>query len=164
VHAVDAAGRRETTDVADLVLDAANQVQVDVEPLSQETHAPDGSIPKVFNEIKKYAVSRSAGVDTSWQGSLLLRDIADVKRLRNEDGPNLLTQGSTELVDALLAKTACRRQSQETRRTDESRRRARSGSRVRRGSDHPPKHREAIEPSSREPPAGRIPARDASSM
>ena len=33
-----------------------------------------------------------------WQGSVLLRDIADVKRLRAEDGPNLVTQGSTELV------------------------------------------------------------------
>ena len=65
--------------------------------------APNGGIPKVFNAIKKYVVSRSGGVDTSWQGSLLLRDIADVKRLRDEDGPNLLTQGSTELVHALLA-------------------------------------------------------------
>jgi dihydrofolate reductase len=34
---------------------------------------------------------------------VLLRDIADVKRLREEDGPNLVTQGSTELVHALLA-------------------------------------------------------------
>jgi dihydrofolate reductase len=34
---------------------------------------------------------------------VLLRDIADVKRLRKEDGPNLVTQGSTELVHALLA-------------------------------------------------------------
>jgi dihydrofolate reductase len=32
-----------------------------------------------------------------------LRDIADVKRLKEEDGPNLVTQGSTELVHALLA-------------------------------------------------------------
>ena len=60
-------------------------------------------MPKVFNEIKKYVVSRSGGVATSWQGSVLLRDIADVKRLRDEDGPTLLTQGSTELVHALLA-------------------------------------------------------------
>jgi dihydrofolate reductase len=64
---------------------------------------PGGGIPKVFNEINKYVVSRSGGVDTSWQGSVLLRDIADVKRLRAEDGPNLLTQGSAELVHALLA-------------------------------------------------------------
>jgi dihydrofolate reductase len=45
----------------------------------------------------------SGHVDTSWQGSLLLRDIADVRRLRDGDGPNLVTQGSTELVHALLA-------------------------------------------------------------
>src|SRR6266496_282132 len=65
--------------------------------------APNGGLPKLFKEIKKYAVSRSGGVDTSWQGSVLLRDIANVKRLRDEDGPNLVTQGSTELVHALLA-------------------------------------------------------------
>jgi len=65
--------------------------------------APHGSIAKRFNEIKKYAVSRSGEVDTSWAGSVLLRDVADVKRLKQEDGPNLVTQGSTELVHALLA-------------------------------------------------------------
>jgi dihydrofolate reductase len=65
--------------------------------------APDGGIAKQFNEVQKYAVSRSGDVDTSWAGSVLLRDIADVKRLKQEDGPNLVTQGSTELVHALLA-------------------------------------------------------------
>jgi dihydrofolate reductase len=68
-----------------------------------DEEAPAGGIAKRFNNIKKYAVSRSGEVDTSWQGSVLLRDIADVKRLRKEDGPNLVTQGSTELVHALLA-------------------------------------------------------------
>ena len=34
---------------------------------------------------------------------MLLRDIAEVRRLKQEDGPNLVTQGSTELVHALLA-------------------------------------------------------------
>ena len=34
---------------------------------------------------------------------MVLRGIADVKRLKQEDGPNLVTQGSTELVHALLA-------------------------------------------------------------
>lgn len=57
----------------------------------------------MFEAIKKYVVSGSGEVDTSWQGSVLLRDIADVKRLRQENGPNLVTQGSTELVHALLA-------------------------------------------------------------
>jgi dihydrofolate reductase len=68
-----------------------------------EDDAPHGGIAKVFKDIKKYAVSRSGEVDTSWAGSVLLRDIADVKRLKQEDGPNLLTQGSTELVHALFA-------------------------------------------------------------
>jgi dihydrofolate reductase len=69
----------------------------------QDEHAPHNRIAKLFEGIKKYAVSRSGEVDTSWAGSVLLRDIADVKRLKQEDGPNLVTQGSTELVHALLA-------------------------------------------------------------
>lgn len=63
----------------------------------------DDGIAKLFKTIKKYVVSRSGDVDTSWAGSVLLRDIADVKRLRQENGPDLVTQGSTELVHALLA-------------------------------------------------------------
>ena len=65
--------------------------------------APAGDIAKLFKDIKKYVVSRSGDVDTGWAGSVLLRDIADVKRLKQEEGPNLVTQGSTELVHALLA-------------------------------------------------------------
>ena len=65
--------------------------------------AAHGGIAKLFNGIKKYVVSRSGKVDTNWAGSLLLNDVADVKRLKQEDGPNLVTQGSTELVHALLA-------------------------------------------------------------
>jgi dihydrofolate reductase len=66
-------------------------------------NAPHGSIAKMFNEVKKYVVSRSGEVDTGWQGTVLLRDIAAVKRLKQEDGPDLVTQGSAELVHALLA-------------------------------------------------------------
>jgi dihydrofolate reductase len=69
----------------------------------QNADPPHGWIAKLFNDIKKYAVSRAGQVDTSWRGSVLLRDIADVKRLKQEDGPDLVTQGSTELVHALLA-------------------------------------------------------------
>jgi dihydrofolate reductase len=71
-------------------------------PYYDETDPAAGSIAKLFKDIKKYVVSRSSEVDTSWQNSVLLRDIADVKRLKREDGPNLVTQGSTELVHALL--------------------------------------------------------------
>jgi dihydrofolate reductase len=68
-----------------------------------EEDAPHGSIARRFRDARKYVVSRSGEVETSWAGSVLLRDIADVKRLRQEDGPNLVTQGSTELLHALLA-------------------------------------------------------------
>jgi dihydrofolate reductase len=68
-----------------------------------EEDADYGSIARLFKDIRKYVVSRSGEVDTGWAGSVLLRDIADIKRLKQEDGPNLVTQGSTELVHALLA-------------------------------------------------------------
>jgi dihydrofolate reductase len=69
----------------------------------QDEDAPHGGIAKLFKDVRKYVVSRSGEVDTSWAGSVLLRDIADVKRLKQEDGPDLVTQGSTGLVHALLA-------------------------------------------------------------
>jgi len=63
----------------------------------------DGGIAKLFWEIKNCVVSGSGDVETNRQNSVLLRDIAAIKRLAQEDGPNLITQGSTELVHALMA-------------------------------------------------------------
>lgn len=71
-------------------------------PYYDET-GPAGDIATLFNAVGKYVVSRSGEVDTGWQRSVLLRDVADVKRLKQEAGPDLVTQGSTELVHALLA-------------------------------------------------------------
>jgi dihydrofolate reductase len=68
-----------------------------------DENAPHGGIAKLFKVIKKYVVSQSGEVDTGWQGSVLLRSITDVERLKQEDGPNLVTQGSTELIHSLLA-------------------------------------------------------------
>lgn len=68
-----------------------------------EEDAAHGGIAKLFKNIRKYVVSESGMVDTTWAGSVLLRDVADVRRLKEGDGPNLVTQGSTELVHALLA-------------------------------------------------------------
>ncbi|HEY2749482.1 MAG TPA: dihydrofolate reductase family protein [Polyangia bacterium] len=65
--------------------------------------AAHGGIAKLLNGAKKYVVSRSGEVDTGWAGSVLVRDLAEIKRLKQQDGPNLVTQGSTELVHALLA-------------------------------------------------------------
>lgn len=69
----------------------------------QDKDPDNGGIARLFNGITKYVVSRSGDVDTSWERSVVLRDLAGVKRLKQEDGPNLVTQGSTELVHALLA-------------------------------------------------------------
>src|ERR1043165_6160484 len=69
----------------------------------QDYGAPHGGIARQFDEVRKYVVSRSGEVETGWARTVLLRDIAEVKRLKQEDGPDLITQGSTELVHALLA-------------------------------------------------------------
>jgi len=63
----------------------------------------EGDIAKTFNRITKYVATRK-GVDLTWKGSVALRDAAkDVAKLKQQDGPTLVTQGSTELVHALLA-------------------------------------------------------------
>ena len=64
---------------------------------------PDDEIAKQFNRITKYVATRK-GADLTWKSSVALRDAAkDVAKLKQENGPALLTQGSTELVHALLA-------------------------------------------------------------
>jgi dihydrofolate reductase len=70
-------------------------------PYAEGGHA-DG-IAKTFNRITKYVATRK-GADLTWKGSVALRDAAkDVAKLKQTDGPALLTQGSTELVHSLLA-------------------------------------------------------------
>jgi len=65
---------------------------------------PDYEIAKQFNRITKYVATRSGDVDTSWANTVVLNDAAtDVAKLKRGDGPPLVTQGSTELVHALLA-------------------------------------------------------------
>lgn len=65
---------------------------------------PDDEIAKQFNRITKYVATRSGDVDTSWDKTVVLSDAAkDVAKLKQQNGPALITQGSTELVHALLA-------------------------------------------------------------
>jgi len=60
-------------------------------------------IARTFNRVTKYVATRS-GADLTWKGSVALRDgVKEVAKLKNEDGPALLTQGSTELVHDLFA-------------------------------------------------------------
>jgi dihydrofolate reductase len=64
---------------------------------------PADDIAKIFNQVTKHVATRT-GVDLTWNGSVALRDAAkDVAKLKQGDGRVLLTQGSTELVHALLA-------------------------------------------------------------
>src|SRR5690606_12226020 len=64
---------------------------------------PYDDVARTFNRITKYVATRR-GVDLSWKGSVALRDGAvEVAKLKQENGPALVTQGSSELVHALLA-------------------------------------------------------------
>jgi dihydrofolate reductase len=63
----------------------------------------DRSIAKLFNNTTKYVATRST-MELTWTGSLALHDAAaDVARLKREDGPALVTQGSSDLIQTLLA-------------------------------------------------------------
>lgn len=63
----------------------------------------DDSIARLFNRVTKYVATRSS-VELGWAGSVALRDAAvDVAALKREDGPALVTQGSSQLIQTLLA-------------------------------------------------------------
>ena len=63
---------------------------------------PDDSIAQRFNKVTKYVATRSK-VDLTWKGSVALHDAAaDVARLKRENGPALVTQGSSDLIQTLL--------------------------------------------------------------
>jgi len=56
-----------------------------------------------FNAATKY-VATSSTAPLVWKHSVAIHDVAaDVARLKREDGPNLLIQGSSDLVQTLLA-------------------------------------------------------------
>jgi dihydrofolate reductase len=57
-----------------------------------------------INEVKKYVASRNASYKLDWENSVLLSDnVAEaVKKLKNEDGPDLHVWGSGNLIQTLL--------------------------------------------------------------
>jgi dihydrofolate reductase len=67
-------------------------------------HVPDPNEPlaATFNRVTKYVASRSKP-KLSWQNSTLLGDdvVASLKKLKTEDGPDLIVQGSSELLQTL---------------------------------------------------------------
>ena len=63
----------------------------------------DDPIANKFNAATKY-VATSSQAPLSWNNSVAIRDAAvEVQRLKQEEGPHLLVQGSSVLVQTLLA-------------------------------------------------------------
>jgi dihydrofolate reductase len=64
---------------------------------------PHDGIARRFNSVTKYVATRS-NMELTWKGSVALHDAAaDIARLRREDGHALVTQGSSDLIQTLLA-------------------------------------------------------------
>jgi dihydrofolate reductase len=64
----------------------------------------DDAIAVLFNKITKYVATRRGEVDAGWHKTVVLRDAAaDVAKLKQQDGPTLVTQGSADLIQTLLA-------------------------------------------------------------
>ena len=63
---------------------------------------PNDPIASVFNRVAKYVASRSTPT-LSWQNSQLLgKDtVASLKKLKSENGPDLLVQGSSDFLQTL---------------------------------------------------------------
>jgi dihydrofolate reductase len=65
-------------------------------------HHDEDPIGKAFNALRKY-VATSSREPLTWHNSVALHDAAkDVANLKRQDGPTLLTQGSTVLLQTLL--------------------------------------------------------------
>jgi dihydrofolate reductase len=63
---------------------------------------PNDPIAGLFNKVTKYVASRSEP-KLSWQNSQWLGDdtVTSLKKLKGEDGPDLLVQGSGDLIQTL---------------------------------------------------------------
>ena len=63
---------------------------------------PNDPIARVFNQVTKYVASRS-NPKLTWRNSQLLGEdiIASLRKLKGEDGPDLLVQGSSDLLQTL---------------------------------------------------------------
>ena len=57
-----------------------------------------------INEVKKYVASHDSSYKLDWENSVLLSDnvVEMVKKLKNEDGPDLHVWGSGNLIQTLL--------------------------------------------------------------
>ena len=66
---------------------------------------PDDPIGELFGEMTKYVATRNPDLKLDWRNSVSLGPdaVAAVKRLKAEDGPDFLTQGSSDFLQTLFA-------------------------------------------------------------
>jgi len=64
----------------------------------------DDEIGEKFNRINKYVVATTP-VDISWKNSILINGdvVNELKKLKKQDGPDLLVHGSSRLIQTLFA-------------------------------------------------------------
>ena len=64
----------------------------------------DDPIGPLFDRITKYVASRNPDLKLAWQNSRTLGPdaVAAVKKMKSEEGPDLLTQGSTDFLQTLF--------------------------------------------------------------
>ena len=65
----------------------------------------DDPIGKLFGDMTKYVATRNPDLRLDWRNSVCLGPdaAAAVTRLKEEDGPDLLTQGSSDFLQSLFA-------------------------------------------------------------
>ncbi|MCA1405375.1 dihydrofolate reductase [Ensifer sp. IC3342] len=65
---------------------------------------PEDPIGTLFDRITKFVATRNPDFKLGWQNSQSLGSdvVAALKKMKSEDGPDLLTQGSTELLQTLF--------------------------------------------------------------
>lgn len=83
---------------------AAHWPYVEMDPEASSFNALNMQIAEKFNRLTKYVATHRPD-SLTWQNSQALGSdiVASVKRLKQGDGPILLTQGSTELLKLLFA-------------------------------------------------------------
>lgn len=54
-----------------------------------------------INDVKKYVLTNTLN-SSDWQNSVILRNVADIKKLKESDGYDLQVHGSGELIQLLL--------------------------------------------------------------
>ena len=86
---------------------AAHWPYVDTDPASSTFAAAQADIAHTFNRATKYVASRSrsefAWRNSRWLGELDRDAAVAVRELKQGDGPDLLTQGSSDFGQTLLA-------------------------------------------------------------